>query len=86
MTRNTLSDLNDHLFAELERLGDEGMTPEAMRAEIERAKALSSIAKQVVANANVVLRAAEFADEQIGDAPVPAMLGVSERPMVGAPR
>lgn len=77
MTRNTLTDLNDHLFAELERLGDEGMTPDELKAEIDRARAVAGIAKQVVANANTVLRAAEFADEQVGDAPVPPMLGVA---------
>lgn len=30
MPRNTLMDLNNHLFAELERLGDEDLTQEEL--------------------------------------------------------
>jgi uncharacterized membrane protein len=55
--RNKLSDLNDHLFAELERLGDETMTDDELVKEIDRAKAISGVAAQVVSNANLVLRA-----------------------------
>lgn len=35
MPRNTLSDLNNHLFATLERLGDESLDAEQMKMEIE---------------------------------------------------
>lgn len=73
-TMNTLGDLNNHLFAELERLGDEEMSPEAMSVEIERARAVSGIAQQVIANANTVLRTLEFRDGQVGTAQVPRML------------
>lgn len=38
-TRNTLGDLTNHLFAELERLGDESLSGDALREEIERARA-----------------------------------------------
>ena len=34
MPRNTLSDLNNHLFATLERLGDESLDAEQMKMEI----------------------------------------------------
>ena len=73
--RNTLGDLNDHMFAELERLGDESMDETRMKAEIERARAITGIAQQVIANANTVLRTLEFQDSQVGDATVPRMLG-----------
>lgn len=59
---NTLADLNDHLFAELERLGDESLAGDALSAEIERARAISGVAQQVVSNASTVLRACEMAD------------------------
>lgn len=75
MTRNKMCDLNDHLFAELERLGDEDLKGEALTEEIERAKAISTVAKSVIANGSLVLRAAEFADSRIdADANLPKML------------
>lgn len=60
--QNTLGDLTNHLFAQLERLGDESMTPEELDREIERSKAVTGVAKQVVATANTALRALEFQD------------------------
>lgn len=59
---NTMGDLNNHLFAQLERLGDETMDADQTKMEIERARAMTGIAQQVIANANTVLRAAEFSD------------------------
>lgn len=59
-TRNTLGDLTNHLFAELERLGDEGLKGEDLREEIERAKAVSDVASQVISNANVMLKVTEL--------------------------
>ncbi len=73
--RDTLGDLTDHLFAELERLGDESLTPEELGAEIERSKAISSIAQTVINNANVVLKAAMFQDDRMdANGKLPRML------------
>lgn len=74
-TQNTLGDLTNHLFAELERLGDESLTTEEMKGEIERARAVTGVAQQVIANANTMLRAAEFEDSRMSaDTRVPRML------------
>lgn len=74
-TQNTLGDLTNHLFAELERLGDESLTTEEMKDEIERARAVTGVAQQVIANANTMLRAAEFEDSRMSaDTRVPRML------------
>lgn len=48
MAKNKLQDLNDHLFAQLERLNDETIKPEDMRSEIEKAKAMEGIAKAII--------------------------------------
>lgn len=55
--KNTLSDLNDHLFAQLERLGNESMTNEQMAVELERARSITSVAHQIVNNGRLVLDA-----------------------------
>ena len=57
--RNTLGDLNNHLFMQLERLNDEDIKGDALNEEIERAKAVTGIAKEIIANGNLVLKAKE---------------------------
>lgn len=75
-TRNTLLDLNDHLFAQMERLGDESMTTEELEREIERSKAISGVASEIISNANTILRANQFNDAKMDAGTVlPRMLG-----------
>ena len=57
MPRNTLMDLNNHLFAELERLGDEGLTQEELEKEIARADAITKVGNVLVTNAKTALEA-----------------------------
>lgn len=64
--KNKLTDLNDHLFAELERLGDEDITGDKLFEEINRAKAVSDIATQVISNGTLMLKAKLAQDECIG--------------------
>lgn len=61
--RNKLSDLNNHLFAQLERLGEEDLKDEALQAEIDRSKAITSVSKEVISNARLVLDAEEHKRE-----------------------
>jgi hypothetical protein len=56
--KNKLSDLNDHLFAQIERLGDEDLTDEQIEKEAKRADAIVAVAEQVVKNADLQLKAA----------------------------
>lgn len=73
--RNTLGDLNNHLFAELERLGDEELTGEELEKEIRRASAISSVSKNIIANANILLQAAKFKEvEMMKSDEMPKML------------
>jgi hypothetical protein len=55
--QNILCDLNNHLFAQLERLGDEEITGDKLIEEINRAKAVTDIASQIIANGSLVLKA-----------------------------
>lgn len=63
-TRNTLGDLNDHLFMQIERLNDESIKGDELKEEKERAKAISGIAKNIIENGNLVLEVHRFADER----------------------
>lgn len=60
--RNTLGDLNNHLFAQLERLSDEDLVGNKLTEEIERAKAVTSVANQIISNGSLVLQAQKFYD------------------------
>ena len=53
--KNTAADLNNHLMAELERLGAEDLAGEHLDAEIRRAEAISRVAKQATANRAVAV-------------------------------
>jgi len=55
--QNKLSDLNNHLFMQLERLGDESLTPEELAQEIKRSQAIGGISKNIIENANLVYQA-----------------------------
>lgn len=63
MPRNTLTDLNNHLFVQLERLNDESIKDEELQKEISRAKAVTNIAAQIINNGSLVLKAQEFVHE-----------------------
>ena len=64
--RNKLSDLNDHLFAQIERLGDESTKGDALTEEIERSKALTNVAVSIVSNAALELKAVEIMVKERG--------------------
>lgn len=66
MTKNKLSDLNNHLFMTLERLGEEDLSNEELEKEIERSKAISTVAGKIIDNARLVLDAQKTAAEYNG--------------------
>lgn len=58
--KKNLGDLSDILFDQLERLNNPELTGEELEAELERSKAVSSVAGQVINNANTVIRGYEL--------------------------
>ncbi len=55
--KNKLTDLNNHLFAQLERLGDEDLTADQIEAEAKRADAIVHIADQIARGFDLQLKA-----------------------------
>lgn len=79
MANNKLSDLNNHLFAQLERLGDEDLTEEQLTKEMSRAKSINGIAKNIIDNAKVTLEGAQFQYTSIpGNKEVPEQFKLKE--------
>ena len=76
MTRNKLTDLNNHMFEQLERLNDDDLSSEELDKEIKRAKAMSGIASNIISNAALALEAQQYLDEYSGKANVPEMIEV----------
>ena len=67
--KNTLGDLNNHLFMQLERLNDEDIKGDKLTEEIERSKAIASIAKEIILNAKIVLDAQKYSTEYMKEKP-----------------
>ena len=63
MTKNRLTDLNDHLFAQLERLSDENLSADQIEQESKRGAAIVAVADQIIRNAGVQLAAAKLVSD-----------------------
>lgn len=79
--KNRLSDLNDHLFAQMERLGDEDLTADQIGNEATRSEAMVAVADQIIRNAALQIQAAKIASDA-GANPVPYL----PAPALPAPR
>lgn len=57
MGENNLAGLNDHLFAQLERLSNEDLKDKELLAKIERAEAVTGVAREIISIGNLALKA-----------------------------
>lgn len=61
--KNTLTDLNNYLFEQIERLQSDDVTDEELEQEIKRNEAITKTAKVIIENANIALQAQKHFDD-----------------------
>lgn len=79
--QNNLIDLNNHLFAQLERLDDEDITEEQLNMELRRSEGMTKIAEQIIHNGELAYKTMVHLDEYGYDEnrPAPEMLDIKPR-------
>lgn len=84
---NKLTDLNNILFEQIERLNDDDLHGEALKQQIKRSQAIESVAGMIIANVNTVLKAEklkmEYAMDDRDPSQVPEMLRIEDRKKIG---
>ena len=83
--RNKLTDLNDHLFAELESLRDDSLTDDAAKMDraIARSRAVCDLAGRVIEVGNLAISAMKVMGPESG---VPEGLPLLPAPSAGRKR
>lgn len=83
--KNKADDLRNHLFAQLERLGDESLEGEALAAEINRAKAVQGIAGSVIGLAKEETNRARLVSD-LGHGSGSTFMGETEKAALEGPK
>lgn len=76
---NKLTDLNNYLFEQLERLNDDSLDEGQLDKEIKRANAVTQIATNIVKNADVMLKGAKYLSDKgivVNDYSTALMIGM----------
>ena len=61
--KNTLLDLNNHLFEALERLNDEDLTDEQLEKELKRADGMTRVAEKIIQNGELAFKTMVHMDD-----------------------
>lgn len=86
-THNTLDDLNNHLFSEMERLNNDTLEGEALEQELHRADGITKLGAQIINNARTILSAqVAYQNNESVDSKVPRVLQSNEVSADGQPK
>ena len=61
--KNTLNDLNNYLFEQLERLNDDELTEEEMDRELKKADSIVKISEKIIQNGELAFKTMKHMDE-----------------------
>ena len=61
--KNTLGDLNNHLFEQLERLNNDELVGDKLEEEIKRSEAVAKISEKIIKNGELQYKAMKHMDE-----------------------
>ena len=64
--KNTLSDLNNILFEQLERLSDDSLSEDQLESQIRRTDRIVKVSEQIIANGDLAFRAIQHRDKYYG--------------------
>lgn len=76
--KNKISDLRNHMFAALERLGAEDLSDEELKKEVSRAQAISEVGKVIVESAKTEIMYAKLTKKR--EEEPKAFLEIEEEP------
>lgn len=74
--KNSLMDLNNYLFEQIERLQDDSLDDAGLDREIRRGEAVTKAAEAITRNLDIQLRAAKIASEYGAEFRPTALLGL----------
>lgn len=77
--KNTLTDLNNYLFEQIERLNDDELSEDQLEKEIKRSEAVQKVARTIIENGQLALSAKKHMDEYgQGQSVESPMLGITK--------
>ena len=76
--KNKMTDLNNHLFLQLEKLLDSDLSDDELKKEIARAGAVSSIAANIIQNVNTAIKEMSMFENRQIESDSPDFLRISK--------
>lgn len=76
--KNTLMDLNNYLFEQLERLNDDSLTDEQFEKELKKTDSMVKVGEKIIQNGELAFKTMQHMDNygyNTNQRTVPAMLG-----------